>query len=429
MLAEPVGAWSSQGGVSQVVGLPPDIAQASQGRLFSDLEQLVSHDDAMWVGYLGYDLARQIERIGEHAQADRRWPDAVMNRCPGWLVHDRVEQRWWACGAWASSPNARPNLPALPLAARSFSASPVQPDMTQAQYLERVGRVLDYIAAGDVFQVNLTQRMGSDFKGSPRALYDALIEQSPAWYGTYLEFPAPGSGSENSWPAIASISPELFFSLDADGTVTTRPIKGTRPADAAPDELLDSAKDAAELAMIVDLLRNDLGRVCGYGSIHVEAARDIEHHPTVQHGVATITGELHPGRGLADLLRAVLPGGSITGAPKVRAMQIIEELEPTRRGPYCGAIGWLKRDENNTHPSLRKNRVYGAFNLAIRTVLVDQGRAEFGVGGGLVADSDPAAEHAETLTKAAAMLAALQAGRGGTFHAGGSRPDFATVDP
>ncbi|MFP4224246.1 MAG: anthranilate synthase component I family protein, partial [Phycisphaeraceae bacterium] len=284
---------------------------------------------------------------------------------------------------------------------RPYHAGEPVPAVSRSEYEAAVQRVRDYIAAGDVFQVNLARRLTASFTGDTRHLFDALAAASPAWYGAYLELTrAPGEPSR----AIASTSPELFLEVRA-GHVTTRPIKGTRPATVAPEELLASEKDAAELHMIVDLLRNDLGRVCRYGSVRVPEPRTIESHPTVHHGVATVTGELAPGRDACDLLRATLPGGSITGAPKVRAMQIIDELEPARRGPYCGAIGLLHQDQ-------------AILNIAIRTILVETGddgvgRADFSVGGGIVADSDPAAEYEETLDKAAAIMRALRAGERG----------------
>ena len=227
----------------------------------------------------------------------------------------------------------------------------------------------------------------------------SLARASPAWYGAYFEpLPEPGYPAP---PVVCSASPELFLQLDADGAVTTRPIKGTRPDWVDPERLRDAEKDTAELNMIVDLLRNDLGRVCVYGSVRVAEPRGVETHPGVHHGVATVTGRLGAGRGLADLLRAAFPGGSVTGAPKVRAMQIIEELEPVRRGPYCGAMGLATSLGGATTARL---------NIAIRTLLVDPaaGRLRFSVGGGVVADSDPREEYEETLHKAAALLRALE---------------------
>jgi len=178
--------------------------------------------------------------------------------------------------------------------------------------------------------------------------------------------------------------------------VMTRPIKGTRPRAAGMDlALRESAKDQAELNMIIDLERNDLGRICEIGSVHVSQPRTIEAHPTVYHGAATVEGTLRDDVTLVDLLRATFPGGSVTGAPKIRAMEIIDELEPTRRGPYCGAIGYLAPGG------------FVEFNIAIRTMIVRDGLVHIPVGGGIVADSDPAAEYEETLVKAKAMFTAL----------------------
>jgi len=200
--------------------------------------------------------------------------------------------------------------------------------------------------------------------------------------------------------ALICNSPELFLRVtpreDGSRTVLTRPIKGTRQKGAGMEaQLLGSAKDAAELNMVIDLERNDLGRVCEIGTVVVSQQRTIEAHPTVYHGVATIEGTLRREVGLVELLRATFPGGSVTGAPKIRAMAIIEELEPVRRGPYCGAIGYIDAD--------------GAmeFNVAIRTMIVKDGLVHIPVGGGIVADSDPAAEYEETLIKAQAMFAAV----------------------
>lgn len=358
---------------------------------------------ALWIGYLGYDLGRYIERVPERALNDRGWPIVQMHRCPGWLVHDNLTGRWMACGTWRGGMRkAMPDLPSLPIRSHHFHSEAPVPGISRESHEAAIAKALGYIAAGDIFQVNLTQRFTSRFKGDPRALYDALARNSPAWYGAYLEL-MPGGDAKPVAPklAIACTSPELFFSLDKDRNVVTRPIKGTRPAWADPRDLLDSAKDTAELTMIVDLLRNDLGRVCAYGSVRVPEPRAIETHPTVHHTTATVTGRLHPSKTLIDLIRAVMPGGSITGAPKVRAMQIIDELEPVRRGPYTGAIGYVHGDT-------------ACFNIAIRTMLVETdragcGRVDYAVGGGVVADSTPAGEYQESLDKAAAMKAALAA--------------------
>jgi anthranilate/para-aminobenzoate synthase component I len=258
-------------------------------------------------------------------------------------------------------------------------------------YLSAVRRALDYVNAGDIYQVNLSQRFTLPLRDDPHAIFQRLQRDAPAEYGAYLDF-----GDFQ----IISNSPELFLHVELmpDGRrkVITRPIKGTRPRGPGMDvELRDSPKDQAELNMIVDLERNDLGRICETGTVRVVEPRAIEAHPTVFHGVATIEGILRDEVRLVDLLRATFPGGSVTGAPKIRAMQIIEELEPVRRGPYCGAIGWLAADGSME------------FNVAIRTMIAMDGWIHVPVGGGIVADSDPAAEYEETLVKARAMFAAL----------------------
>jgi anthranilate/para-aminobenzoate synthase component I len=222
--------------------------------------------------------------------------------------------------------------------------------------------------------------------------YEQLRRESGSTYGAFLHF-----GDH----ALLCNSPELFLRITPDPQtgkrqVITRPIKGTRPrGDGMRDALLASKKDQAELNMIVDLERNDLGRVCEVGTVKVTQPRQIESHPTIYHGVATIEGDLRSDVGLVELLRATFPGGSITGAPKIRAMQIIDELEPTRRGPYCGAIGFISNDGHIE------------FNIAIRTMIATAGQIHVPVGGGIVADSNPADEYEETLVKAAAMFRAL----------------------
>ncbi|MEM9346879.1 MAG: anthranilate synthase component I family protein [Planctomycetota bacterium] len=356
-------------------------------------------DSSLWLGSLSYDLARSIERLPGMAADDRGWPDFQFERCEGWLVYDNQTQRWSAHGSYT---DAQPMLlDERPETVGSFTASPMGPEQSPDHVRQSIQQAIDYIAAGDVFQVNLAQRFTGSFRGSTRALYAALCKQSPAWYGAYGELTR--FNHQEPVRTIASISPELFLHVDNTGLITTRPIKGTRPSSVHTDQLLKSEKDRAELAMIVDLMRNDLGRVCSYGSIRVKDQRSIESHPTVHHGVATITGRLHPKRDLFDLLRATMPGGSITGAPKVRAMQIIDALEPARRGPYCGAIGMIHGQQ-------------ALLNIAIRTVLIEQdgingtGRADVWAGGGIVADSDPDAEYQEMLDKAKAMRDALASG-------------------
>jgi para-aminobenzoate synthetase component 1 len=328
-------------------------------------------DGARWVGYLGYDLGRAVERLPAMATDDLGLPVFAFARVTPGPMGDR----------WA----------ARPVAARAEGHRPVTSTFSRAGYESAVGRALEYIAAGDIFQVNLSQRFAVQSPLPADEVFDRLQQSGGAHYGAVLEF-------EDF--AIVSHSPELFLRVvrnsDGSRTVVTRPMKGTRPIAAGmDDQLRDSVKDQAELNMIIDLERNDLGRVCRIGSVRVAEPRTIETHPTVYQGVAAVEGTLRPGVSFVDLLRATFPGGSITGAPKIRAMEIIEELEPVRRGPYCGAIGYLAAD--------------GAmdFSVAIRTMTMKDGRVYVPVGGGIVADSEPGAEYEETLVKARAMLAAL----------------------
>jgi para-aminobenzoate synthetase component 1 len=265
-------------------------------------------------------------------------------------------------------------------------------EMERDAYERMVAQALEYIAAGDIYQVNLAQRLRFDEVADPLEIYRVLRDVNPAGYAALLRW---GEG------AIGSVSPELF--LRSRGCVVlTRPIKGTRPRtrDAVLDaayrqELMDSAKDAAELAMIIDLHRNDLGRVCEYGSVRVRHARRLETHPTVFHTVADVSGRLRPDVDELDLLTACFPAGSVSGVPKIRALEIIDELEPVARGAYTGAVGVLGLDGQMT------------FNVAIRTLQFCRQTATLYVGGGIVADSDPADEYEETLAKARGIVEAL----------------------
>ena len=317
-----------------------------------------------WIGFLSYDLGRFFEDLPASAADELQSPLFVFT------FHEDTRTSHFP------EPTPHP-----------LRDVPLSSNFTQAQYQSAVTSALEYIAAGDIFQVNLSQRLCLGLRQQPIEVYRRLVECTPAGYGAMLDY-----GDF----ALVCNSPELFLQVTPDRRISTRPIKGTRPRQPGMyAELLHSIKDQAELNMIVDLERNDLGRVCEIGSVRVTQSRAIEAHPTVYHGVATVEGRLRSDVGFVDLLRATFPGGSITGAPKIRAMQIIEELEGIRRGPYCGAIGLLAPD--------------GAieFNIAIRTILIRSGLAYVPVGGGIVADSIPAEEYHETLVKAKAMLDAL----------------------
>jgi para-aminobenzoate synthetase component 1 len=270
---------------------------------------------------------------------------------------------------------------------------PVFSTFSRDNYLASVQRAIDYIYAGDIFQVNLSQRLMSPLRDDPLELYARLRARNPAPFAGYFEHP--------DW-VIASASPERFICA-ADGAVESRPIKGTRRRQSTPeadlftqDALRESAKDHSENVMIVDLLRNDLSKVCQPGSMRVPELCAVETYETVQHLVSQVVGKLRPGVTGLDLLAATFPGGSITGAPKVRAMEIIAELEPTARGPYCGCLFYVGFDGRMDS------------SILIRTFTVSRGWIQFPVGGGIVAMSDAADEYEETLHKAAGMLRALQ---------------------
>jgi para-aminobenzoate synthetase component 1 len=267
-------------------------------------------------------------------------------------------------------------------------------NLTRDAYLTTVKKAIDYVHAGDVFQVNIAQALSAQLKEHPFELYTRLRQVSPAPFAAYFD-----TGEFQ----IASASPERFLQMDSSGRISTKPIKGTRrrgrnPAEDAAllEDLVTSPKDRAENVMIVDLLRNDLGRVCEFGSVKVPRVCEVESYRQVHHLVSEVVGQLRPGLTAFDLLKAAFPGGSVTGAPKVRAMQIIAELEPTARGPYCGSLGWIGFD--------------GAMdtNILIRTFTAGRGWLQFPVGGGIVADSIPEREYEETLHKAAGLLRALR---------------------
>jgi para-aminobenzoate synthetase component 1 len=361
------------------------------------------------VGVFGYDLRYHVERLPRLGRDDLALPDCALAFYDTVLAYEHASGRLLLCAADPGDEVAcryrtlgagcgvsgidrtPPSTPDTPHPTPRLQSTFSRPD-----YLRAVGRVLEYIAAGDIYQVNLSQRFSVPYAGDPMALYERLRRQSPAPFAAYLDL---GDA------VILSASPERFLRV-AGREVETRPIKGTRPRGGTAEEderlaaeLLSSAKDRAELVMIVDLERNDLGKVCDYGTVRVSELARLEAHPTVFHLVATVTGRLRPGVTAVDALRACFPGGSITGAPKIRAMQIIEELEPTHRGFYTGSIGYLGWDGR------------ADLNIAIRTILLKDGMAHFQVGGGIVADSDPDSEYEETLHKGRALMRALGAER------------------
>jgi len=354
------------------------------------------------IGYFGYDLARRIERLPVRARVSERIPDMAVGIYDWAVVVDHSERRAWLAGQ-GRDPDTDRKWDALLRLFRDTPperrrtpfrvTSPVTSNFTPLGYGHAFDRVLGYIRAGDCYQVNLAQRFIAQASGDPWLAYQRLRLINPAPYSAYFSTP---------YAQILSASPERFLRVQ-DGAVETKPIKGTRPraGHARLDaeriaELLASEKDRAENLMIVDLLRNDLSKNCETGSVRVPRLFDVESFATVHHLVSTVTGRLRAGRDAIDLLRGAFPGGSITGAPKLRAMQIIEELEPHRRGVYCGAIGYIGHDGGMDT------------NIAIRTLVHSQGTVRFWAGGGIVADSQREAEYRETFDKAAALLSLLQ---------------------
>lgn len=360
------------------------------------------------LGYLAYDLKDVLERLPRTA-VDRDGLPLIWLQAPALLVvEDRSTERRdlftvTAAGRTAADADAdrawfdgRLGLPAPAAEPFACEATGFASNFHRRAYLEAVERIRAYIAAGDVYQVNLSQRFGTRFAGAPFALYRHLFAANPAPFFAFLN-----AGDHQ----VLSTSPERFLKLD-HGRVETRPIKGTRPRAADPredrrlrTELATSPKDDAELSMIVDLLRNDIGRVCRAGSVRVAEHKRLETYRNVHHLVSRVEGELEPGADAVDLLRATFPGGSITGCPKIRAMEIIDELEPDRRHIYTGAIGYL-----SFHDTMD-------LSIAIRTATLCDNRLVFNVGGGVVYDSDPVLEYEETLHKGRTLLDAFQGQR------------------
>lgn len=348
-----------------------------------------------WVGYIGYDAVP----LAPFSSLNLNLFDTV-------LAYSHAQNRWWAAASLLHADSLRSRRQEAQrkvdrmLSQLDLNIAPVMQikglvprtaysNFTRAGYEQIVRRALEYIRAGDVYQINLAQRFTTAWEHSPLELYFRLREESPASYGAFIS-----SGPGESHTALCSISPELFLRLRGR-EVLTRPIKGTSPLGAGRS-LNDSPKERAELNMIVDLERNDLGRVCEYGSVRVQSAGEIEVLPTLLHRVAAVTGRLRRNCSAFSLLKAAFPGGSVTGAPKKRAMEIIAELEHSPRGPYCGAIGWIGLDGDMD------------MSIAIRTALYDGSRQllHYHAGSGIVADSDPAREYDETLQKAAAFFRA-----------------------
>lgn len=351
------------------------------------------------VGYLAYDYGRRIEKIPEWAADDRGIPDMHFGIYDGVAAYHHRSGKLYLAAHGFREPvgDILDRLRRWVHADEERSAAPVslgawEWNLSKEEFARAVGRVREYIALGDVYQVNLSRRARCTCGGSGLELYAALRKGNPAPYAAYL--------STGAFEFI-STSPEQFLRKEGRELVT-RPIKGTRPRSGDPredrlraEELRASVKDRAELLMIVDLERNDLGRVAEFGSVRVEGLYQLEHYKSVIHQTAQVKARLAAGKDIYDALEALFPGGSITGAPKVRAMEIIEELEPTRRGAYCGSLGYVGFNQD------------AEFNIAIRSLHLKDGWLDYQVGGGIVWDSQAESEYEETVDKARAICETL----------------------
>ncbi len=370
-----------------------------------------------WIGYLSYELGRHIEKLPQTAVDDLGTPLIRLCFYDRFLAYDHREGAFWVVGLglpgdrespeqkmdaleWITEEAEHLDVPSPPVAdVERIDLSQTQSNIGEDRYLRAVEQIKQYIRDGEVYQVNLSHRFERPFTGRSIDLFHWQNAHNPSPYSAYID----AGGSQ-----IVSASPELFIRIQ-DGQIQTKPIKGTRPRLQGEDpesiatnrlnfgELLRSEKEQAELNMIVDLERNDVARICKPGTRRVLQPRTIETYPTVFHAVATVGGELRPGIEIGNVLKAMFPGGSITGAPKIRAMEIIDEFEPTARGVYTGSIGFIGLDGTV------------CLNIAIRTVIIAAHKAFVQTGGGIVADSDPKAEWQETITKARALLAGIDA--------------------
>jgi len=416
--SDPRWALTAKGAATRVAGDAPNIEAADPLALLAHLieaEAVVppastSEGVALpfaggAIGLLAFEAGRYVERLPVTTVDDGGSPGLAWGWYDAALCWDGNAGRGWLVGRPEAVGELRARLSARivpPRRARvKAGGRHLVSNFTRADYLDAVERARKYIAAGDIYQVNLSQRFTVRVDEDGLDLYCRLREASPAPFAAYLDFRALDVPAGVARLEVLSSSPERLLLIDGD-RLETRPIKGTRPRGRTPEtdaclaeELRASVKDSAEHVMIVDLERNDLGRVSAVGTVRVEALAALETYANVHHLTSTIAGQRRPDASLEDVLRAVFPGGSISGAPKIRAMQIIDELEPTERGVYTGSIGYISACG---HADL---------NIAIRTITLADGIARFQVGGAIVHDSTPEAEYRETLDKARGMAQAL----------------------
>lgn len=357
------------------------------------------------VGYFGYDLCHHIEKLPRTAVDDVNIPDCFLGFYDGIIIVDHRNDKVYAAALGIKDESEK----VIDFIAERIetgednkidinidyneSKKNFKSNFTKEEYIKALEKLKEYIKAGDIYQANLTQRFECDLDISPYELYGKLRTINPAPFASFIDF---GEGH------IVSSSPERFIKIN-DRIIETRPIKGTRPRGKNPEEdkqnreeLLSSEKDKAELLMIVDLERNDLGKISKTGSVKVTELFHLEEYATVYHLVSTVIGKMKDNCDVTDIIRATFPGGSITGAPKIRAMEIIDELEPTQRNIYTGSIGYIGFNGDTD------------LNIVIRTIVCKDNKAYFQVGGGIVWDSDPEMEYEETLHKARALMMALE---------------------
>lgn len=401
MLLDLVKDWMSQRTAPQIAGLPD-----FQGGL---------------LGFFSYDLVREIEELPQKSADDLKTPDIYLLAFDRVIAYDHHTNQHWLLiyqkmdkasleesyregqrklKTWAEEllskltpVSSREDKPAKELKKQEQRLTQIEPSFLEEEYMEAVVKIQEYISAGDVFQVNLSVRQTRPLDTEPLAIYEQLREINPSPYMGYLQFPDL---------QVISASPEQLVKVKGR-EITTRPIAGTRPRGENREqdlllakELIDNEKERAEHVMLLDLERNDLGKVSKFGSVEVDEFMVIEEYSHVMHIVSNVKGILADGTDAFDVIRAVFPGGTITGAPKVRTMEIIEELEPVRRGIYTGSIGWIDFNGNME------------LNIVIRTILAQEGQAHVQAGAGIVIDSLPASEYKESLNKAVALWKAFE---------------------
>ena len=394
------------GQIKKIDGNPLDILQEKLNLYKIQREEIPFVGGA--VGFLSYELSHLLENLPNTLKKDVEIPEMVMGFYDGILIIDHKYNKKYI-GAIGFKENIEEIINKIEDSIKQYKnklkikeidienkkilkEKNINSNMTKDYYLSSIKKIKEYIYSGDIYQVNFTQRFKCDFEGDPIELYKNLKSINPAPFAVYLDF---GEG------VVVSSSPERFIKL-TDGTIETRPMKGTRPRGISKKEdeklkfqLINSEKDRAELLMIVDLMRNDISKVAKKGSVKVTELFHLEEYSTVLQMVATIKGELKNNLSAVDIIKATFPGGSITGAPKIRAMEVIDELETTTRNIYTGSIGYI-----GFHGDMD-------MNIAIRTIILKDNKAYFQVGGGIVWDSDPYEEYEESLVKGEALIKAL----------------------